>query len=210
MGCHLISLSSDAQARVRERFRFRAVRRTYGEVDACGPDGPTLCEARIDCQIGFAPRTGEECLRCPRLLSWTAGPTEREVTLRCAWLHTDPVADRMTGGPSLVGIEPSHSCAEADRVAASEGVHRLLVISGRQLVGIVCRHDLACAPGAPVATAMQRDVWIIDAGATLGEAVAAMRELDVGCLPVARQERLVGIITRGDLLRSGVPKELFS
>ena len=34
-----------------------------------------------------------------------------------------------------------------------------------------------------------------------------MRELDVGCLPVARDKRLVGIITRGDLVRSGLREE---
>jgi CBS domain-containing protein len=32
-----------------------------------------------------------------------------------------------------------------------------------------------------------------------------MRALDVGCLPVARAGAIVGIITRGDLVRSGLP-----
>ena len=203
MACRIVRLKSDVREQVLEQFRFRGVRRTYGEVDEGAPD---LCAARVDCQLGVA-HSGRDCERCPRLLSWTAGPTEREVTLRCAWLHTDPVADRMTAAPAIVAVTPSLRCAEADRVAARESVHRLLVVEDDKLVGIVCRHDLQRALSEQVHVAKQREIAIIDARATLGEAAAMMRALDVGCLPVARDKRLVGIITRGDLVRSGLREE---
>ncbi|HXU72304.1 MAG TPA: CBS domain-containing protein [Polyangia bacterium] len=106
-----------------------------------------------------------------------------------------------------MAVAPSRRCAEADRVAAREGVHRLLVVEQDRLVGIVCRCDLQRALSEPVDTVMQREIAIIDSAATLGEAAAMMRELGVGCLPVARDRRLVGIITRGDLVRSGLSAE---
>ena len=204
MGCRIVRLRSDVRERVLEEFRFRGVRRTYGEVDAGA--APELCAARVDCQLGVEHR-GHDCERCPRLLSWTTGPTEREVTLRCAWLHTDPVADRMTAAPALVAVTPSRLGADADRVAAREGVHRLLVVEDERLVGIVCRCDLERAPAEQVAGVMQRDIACIDAAATLGEAAATMRALGIGCLPVARDGQLVGIITRGDLVRCGLREE---
>jgi CBS domain-containing protein len=203
MSCRLVRLRSEVRERVLEQFRFRGVRSTYGEVEEGAPE---LCAARVDCQLGVE-HGGRDCERCPRLLSWTPGPMEREVTLRCAWLHTDPVADRMTAAPAIVAVTPSRRCVEADRVAEREGIHRLLVVERDRLVGIVCRHDLQRALSERVHAIMQRDIAVIDASASLGEAAAMMRELDVGCLPVARDRRLVGIITRGDLVRSGLREE---
>lgn len=205
MACRVVRIKSDVRQEVLEKFRFRGVRRTYGEVEE---GAPSLSAARVDCQIGVE-HTGSGCERCPRLLSWTKGPTEREVTLRCAWLHTDPVADRMTAARGIVAVSSSRRCVEADRVAAREGVHRLLVSDRGTLVGIVCRCDLERALSERVGAVMQRDVHVIDAAATLADAAAMMRALDVGCLPVSRGSRLVGIITRGDLVRAGLPAEAF-
>ena len=203
MGCRVVRLKTEVRERVLEQFRFRGVRRTYGEVE----EGPaTLCAARVDCQLGVEHH-GRDCESCPRLLSWTVGPNEREVTLRCAWLHTDPVADRMTAAAAIVAVTPARHCHEADRLAASEGVHRLLVVERDRVVGIVCRCDLQRAPSERVLDVMQREVAVIDATATLGEAAAMMRLLHIGCLPVARDGRLVGLITRGDLLRAGLREE---
>jgi hypothetical protein len=202
MACRRVRVSADVRALVLERYRFRGVRSTHGELD---PGAPALATARVDCQLGI-PRGGQGCQRCPRLLSWTSGPNPGEVTLRCAWLHTDPVADRMTGAAALVTVAARLRCREARRMAQREGVHRLLVLDDGQLVGIVCRCDLEPAPSEPVRSVMRHEVFIVDAATTLAEAAALMRALDVGCLPVARDGDIVGIITRGDLVRSGLPE----
>lgn len=207
MSCHLVAVKPDARARVDERFAFRGLRAVYGEADAWGAGGPELCDALIDCQLGERRRHGSDCLRCPRLVSWEQGPSPREVTVRCRWSAADPVAARMTGLGALVWVRSDVRCVEADRAAAREGVHRLLVVDRGLLVGIVCRHDLESALSDRVADHMRRDVYIIDAEATLGDAAAAMYALDVGCLPVTRGKALVGILTRGDLVRAGLPEE---
>jgi CBS domain-containing protein len=107
----------------------------------------------------------------------------------------------------LVCVAPALDCRSAARIAARAGVHRLLVVDGGALVGIVCRHDLALAPEERVGRRMREEVYVIAAAATLGEAAAAMRTLGVGCLPVVREGQLVGILTRGDLVCCGVPEE---
>jgi CBS domain-containing protein len=210
MSCHLVGLSSDAELRLAGEIHFRGVRRTAGEIAAYGAPGPSLGDAYVDCQLGVAPKPGAECLTCPRLLAWHFGPSARDITLECVWTHADPVSARMTCRNALVSVPPSIECRAADRVAAREGVHRLLIIDGGELVGVVCRHDLQIWPGDRVALHMCRRVYVISAAATLGEAAAAMHTLDIACLPVVRDWRLVGIITRGDLVRAGLPAELLA
>jgi CBS domain-containing protein len=116
----------------------------------------------------------------------------------------------MTARASLVAVGAEMRAVEADRVARREGVHRLLVVRGGQLVGLVCRCDLDGALSEPVCACMESEIYVIDAGATLGEAATAMHTLDVGCLPVTRGQQVVGIITRGDIIRAGLPEESFA
>ena len=207
MGCHRVALAPDLPDQIRARFDFRGLRHAYGEV--ADPKRVSLREADVDCQLGFAPRQGQECFGCPRLVAWEPGPTPREVTVICRFRAADPVSSRMTGAAALVSVPSDARCVEADRVAAREGVHRLLVVDDGVIVGIVCRHDLGAALSGRVGSYMQRDVFVIDAEATLGEAAAAMWALDVGCLPVTREHRLVGVVTRGDLVRAGLPETAF-
>ena len=57
-----------------------------------------------------------------------------------------------------------------------------------------------------VRTVMTTDVFAIEPSTSLGVAAAAMRDLHVGCLPVVRGPLLLGILTRRDLDRAGVPR----
>lgn len=53
----------------------------------------------------------------------------------------------------------------------------------------------------PVSEVMSRDVHTIDADITVKEAVVAMVQNDVNRLPVMKESRLVGIVTRGDVIK---------
>ncbi len=56
---------------------------------------------------------------------------------------------------------------------------------------------------------MVRAVCAIESSATIGDAAAAIRNEQVGLLCVVENSEVVGIVTRGDLLRVGVTdKEL--
>jgi len=116
------------------------------------------------------------------------------------------VLESMT--PLLVTVSPDTSVSEARRIAEDEGIHHLVVLEDEHLVGVVCEYDLSqSGRGERVGDCMRAPVICIEAEAALSEAVTTMRERAVGCLLVVRSELLLGILTRGDLRRAGVPVE---
>ena len=126
-----------------------------------------------------------------------------------AWARRDLAsATRAIDAESLVAVAPETPCLEADERARARGVRHLFVVEGGRLVGVLCRCDLYPEPDAyeGVAARMASTVYALDATATLGEAAAAMKALSVGCLPVIERDRLVGVVTRGDLRRAGAPE----
>lgn len=77
--------------------------------------------------------------------------------------------------------------------------------AGGRLVGVVSRRDVDKARErsllhAPVSGFMSHDVKTTAPDAALDEAVDAMMRADVGRLPVLRRDRVVGIVTRSDVL----------
>jgi CBS domain-containing protein len=109
---------------------------------------------------------------------------------------------------AVVTVAPDTPCREADERARALGVRHLFVVDRERLVGVLCRCDLypEPAPHEDVAARMASTVYVLDPSATLGEAAAAMKTLAVGCLPVMQRDRPVGLVTRGDLRRAGVPE----
>ena len=109
---------------------------------------------------------------------------------------------------AVVTVAPDTPCLEADDRARALGVRHLFVVDEGKLVGVLCRCDLYPEPAAheDVAARMAKTVYVLEPTATLGEAAAAMKELEVGCLPVVHKDRPIGVVTRGDLRRAGVPE----
>jgi CBS domain-containing protein len=109
-----------------------------------------------------------------------------------------------------VVVAPDLGCDEADALMRALKVRHLLVGADERLCGVLCRCDL-CSGRASVervADRMSREVFTLDPEATLGEAASAFAQLHVGILPVVAGERVVGVLTRGDLRRIGVPDAL--
>lgn len=59
-----------------------------------------------------------------------------------------------------------------------------------------------------VSDAMTLDVRLISPDQTLCEAARLMEEIDVGAIPVAENDRLIGMITDRDIVIRGVGREL--
>jgi tRNA nucleotidyltransferase (CCA-adding enzyme) len=81
------------------------------------------------------------------------------------------------------------------------------VVEGGKLVGIVSRRDVAAAEkqgklDKPVSGRMTRAVVTIGPGEPLEDALTRMEANDVGRLPVVEDGRLLGILTRTDVLRA--------
>jgi len=118
-------------------------------------------------------------------------------------------------------VKPYDSVAHARAILEQYRVNQLPVVVNQRLSGIVTDRDLRDAPqavqvsaaaagvkeaGAPeageiaVETVMSDAVVTIGPKRTLREAVLMMRRHRIGALPVVEKGRLVGILTRSDIL----------
>lgn len=104
-------------------------------------------------------------------------------------------------------IRPYTTIEQAQRVLFRYGHSGLTVVNQEEkLVGIISRRDLDLAlhhgfGHAPVKGYMTRNVKTIDPDTPLPRIEAIMVADDVGRLPVMDREKLVGIVTRTDVLR---------
>jgi len=83
------------------------------------------------------------------------------------------------------------------RRPAASGVHHLLVFDRqRTLLGLACRCDLARGEGREVSEVMSSDVFAVEPATPLGIVAAALKQLQIGCLPVVSGPLVFGIATR--------------
>ena len=198
MPVHLVGSGARGLVDVTSTVRFTAVLRVAGEV----PPGGRLSDARISC-----PRKGcvdgHDCIDCAHLQAFRLKPAVR---LYCTVDEHDPVRYWMRPKPPATTVETR--CPAADEFAARRGIHHLLVFDRKlTLAGIACRCDLARGGGGAVAEVMSRDVFVLEPATSLGVAATAMKRLRIGCLPVVSGPLVVGILTRRDLDRAGVPAD---
>ena len=198
MPVHLIGSGGRAVLDIPSTCTFHAVLRVVGEA---APSGQ-LADATVHC-----PRKGcvqgSECIDCVHLQAYRARP---EVRMYCTVDHRDPVRYWMRPKPPATTVETR--CPAADEFAARRGVHHLLVFDRElRLAGLACRCDLARGGDRAVEDVMSRDVFAIEPTTLLGVAATAMKRLRIGCLPVVSGPLVLGILTRRDLDRAGVPAD---
>jgi acetoin utilization protein AcuB len=123
----------------------------------------------------------------------------------------------------VVGVNPRDSAAHARVLMAQHRVNQLPVFEGTQLVGIVTDRDLRDAfpslaetvvrsrrrlpeggdPSAiPVENVMTHKVLTVEPETPLDDAARLLRRERIGALPVVSAGRVVGIVTRSDLLEA--------
>jgi acetoin utilization protein AcuB len=123
----------------------------------------------------------------------------------------------------VVGVKPWDSAAHARALMEQHRVNQLPVLQGPRLVGIVTDRDLRDAfpslaettapsrrrlpkgaePSAiPVEDVMTHDVLTVEPDAPLDDAARLLRRERIGALPVVSAGRVVGIVTRSDLLEA--------
>jgi acetoin utilization protein AcuB len=116
-------------------------------------------------------------------------------------------------------VNPGDSIRHARRILEDHRINQLPVLAGGRLVGIVTDRDLRDAfPSAldhrrhreaksnpspdatTVETVMTSNVLTVQPADSMAEAARVMRRGRIGALPVVDGDRLVGILTRSDLL----------
>ena len=114
------------------------------------------------------------------------------------------VQDIMT--KSVRTVPQTMPAADAWELMKSRGIHHLVVTRGPDVVGVLSNRDAGGRQGAAlrrgrtVGELMTPGAVTIEGKETVRKAANVMRGRTIGCLPVTRDHRLVGIVTTADLL----------
>lgn len=125
------------------------------------------------------------------------------------------VADYMT--KDVITIRPQTKINVAVKVMEENHIHRLPVIDGKQLVGLITAGTIAQASPSDatslsiyevnylfnqmtVAQVMTKKVLTVAYDASLEDAIYQMRQHQIGVLPVMQADNVVGMITNNDIL----------
>jgi acetoin utilization protein AcuB len=121
------------------------------------------------------------------------------------------VRDLMTA--PVLKVAPGQTASDALALMRDENVRHAVVVLGSAIVGVVSDRDLGGPQGGltrlhhSVGDLMHEQPLVVSPGMRAEEAVHLVREHHIGCLPVIDEEdKLVGIVTRGDLLRIADPE----
>ncbi len=121
-------------------------------------------------------------------------------------------------GREVTTITPDKSVYEAMQLMADRNVGALLVVeAGDKLVGIVTERDYArkmykmdkSSKDIPVTEIMTRQVAYVRPDQTNEDCMALITEKRVRHLPVLDKQRVVGIISIGDLVKDTICEQQF-
>ena len=95
---------------------------------------------------------------------------------------------------------------------AAKDVGALVVLDAERVAGIVSERDVvrglaeggAAALGKPVSSIMTKDVLFAQPGETVDSLLSRMSDRRIRHLPVCQKDRLVGIVSIGDLVKSKI------
>jgi CBS domain-containing protein len=110
-------------------------------------------------------------------------------------------------GHTVHSIEPTSTVIDAVRKMNEERIGAVLVMDGHDLVGIFTERDVLCRivdegrnPNSTlVADVMTAEPVVVTSTATVSEAMAIVSEKRCRHLPVVEDNRLVGLVSSGDL-----------
>jgi CBS domain-containing protein len=112
-------------------------------------------------------------------------------------------------------IPPDASVYEAIKLMAEKQVGALLVIDGQRLVGIVSERDYArkvilqgkSSWDTPVSEIMTDKVFYVRPDQTVEDCMALMTAQRIRHLPVLDDERVIGVVSIGDLVKAVISEQ---
>jgi CBS domain-containing protein len=121
-------------------------------------------------------------------------------------------------GTDIWSIEPLTTTYNALEIMAEKNVGALLVMEKEKVVGIFSERDYArkvilkdkSSKNTSIGELMTREVFYIDAKSTLEESMALMTAKRIRHLPVLKNNRLIGIVTLGDVVRQIISDQQFA
>ena len=123
-----------------------------------------------------------------------------------------------TKGNEIWSIAPQATVYEALQIMSEKDVGALLVLDKGNLVGIFSERDYArklilkgrFSKDTTVGELMTREVLYIESQSTIEHCMALMTAKRVRHLPVLENERLIGIVTIGDVVKQVISDQEFT
>lgn len=122
-----------------------------------------------------------------------------------------------TKGHNVWSISPQNSAYEALELMAEKDVGALVVIDQGKVVGMFSERDYArklvlkgkSSKETPVTEVMTKSVCYVLPWTSLSECMALMTNKHVRHLPVIESDKLIGIVTIGDVVKAIISEQEF-
>jgi CBS domain-containing protein len=120
-------------------------------------------------------------------------------------------------GRDVWSVSPETTVYEALEVMADKGVGALVVLEEERLVGIVSERDYARkvilmergSRETPVREIMTAEVYTVTPSVSVADCMETMTERRFRHLPVLDDDRLIGIISIGDIVKAVIQDQQF-
>ena len=121
-------------------------------------------------------------------------------------------------GDEIYSVHPDDSVFDAIKEMADRNIGSLVVLVDDQIVGIITERHYArqvilkgkSSPETPVRNIMTTNVVCARTDQTIPECMAIMTEKRVRHLPVLEQNKLVGLVSIGDVVKSIIADQEFT
>jgi CBS domain-containing protein len=120
-------------------------------------------------------------------------------------------------GGDVYSVAPNTTLSEALATLAARNVGSLVVIDEGNIAGIFSERDYArrsaegrLDPDTPVARLMTRHVFCVQPDTTLNQCMALMTEKRFRHLPVLQDDKLIGVISIGDVVSRIISEQQFT
>lgn len=118
---------------------------------------------------------------------------------------------------AMCTIGPEAPVIDALKLMAEKNIGALLVLENDKLVGIVSERDYArkvilhskSSHDTPVSEIMTAQVVCVQPGNTVEECMALMTDKHVRHLPVIENDKLMGVLSIGDLVKETISEQQF-
>lgn len=122
-------------------------------------------------------------------------------------------------GHEVVSIEPDKSVYDAMQLMAARNIGALLVLEAGKLIGIITERDYSrkaymldkhkSVRDVPVKEIMTSQVAYVDPNYTAEDCMALVTEMRIRHLPVLENDRVIGIVSIGDLVKDVISDREF-
>lgn len=121
-------------------------------------------------------------------------------------------------GSEVWSTSPDASVYEALQLLAERNIGALVVLQDGELVGVISERDYArkvilhgkTSMKTPVQEIMTEEVITVSPVSTIEEAMALMTDKRIRHLPVVDEEKIVGVVSVGDLVKAIIADQEFT